>query len=159
MWGLSVYIRFMNHQLDQEFATSSELNYAENGTRILHNLIDQVMGYVLIQAFIIGLLFIPATQQWMYIQIESEASYNFNFVFISIGIYWLFFFLQEAYWDGRTLGKWMTGCKVVMQNGEPVTKKAIALRSIARFIPFDALTIFNGTILHDRLAKTEVIKL
>jgi uncharacterized RDD family membrane protein YckC len=60
---------------------------------------------------------------------------------------------------GRTLGKLVTGTKVVSADGRPASFSQIVGRTFARFIPFDALTFFGSTPgWHDTLSKTRVIR-
>jgi len=48
--------------------------------------------------------------------------------------------LLEAYWDGRTVGKWATGVKVVDQRGEPPSLGAALLRNVPAVVVFSWLT-------------------
>jgi len=60
---------------------------------------------------------------------------------------------------GRTLGKLVTGTKVVSADGRPASFSQIVGRTFARFIPFDAFTFFGSTPgWHDSLSKTRVIR-
>jgi uncharacterized RDD family membrane protein YckC len=61
---------------------------------------------------------------------------------------------------GRTLGKIVTGTRVVGVDGRRPSLPKIIGRSLLRFIPFEALTFFgpNGRGWHDRLSGTRVIK-
>lgn len=61
---------------------------------------------------------------------------------------------------GRTLGKIVTGTRVVGQDGRKPPLRKIVGRSLLRFVPFEALSFF-GPIdrgWHDRLSGTRVIK-
>lgn len=62
---------------------------------------------------------------------------------------------------GRTLGKIVTGTRVVTVDGHKPSLPKIIGRSLLRFIPFEALTFFgpNGRGWHDRLSGTRVIKM
>jgi uncharacterized RDD family membrane protein YckC len=74
---------------------------------------------------------------------------------VSIMYYGLFeSFLQ------RTPGKFITGTRVIRFDGTLPTEWNILLRSLLRFIPFEALS-FLGPVpfgLHDSLSKTFVVR-
>lgn len=61
---------------------------------------------------------------------------------------------------GRTLGKLITGTKVVNERGEKPSFGQILGRSFSRFIPFDALSFFadDGRGWHDSVPGTYVVK-
>jgi uncharacterized RDD family membrane protein YckC len=61
---------------------------------------------------------------------------------------------------GRTLGKLVTGTKVVNEDGLKPTFGQIVGRAFSRLIPFEAFSFFGeqGRGWHDRLPRTYVIK-
>ena len=61
---------------------------------------------------------------------------------------------------GRTLGKLITGTKVVNESGNKASFLQIVGRSFARFIPFEAFSFLfgKGRGWHDSLSKTYVTK-
>ncbi len=92
------------------------------------------------------------------------SSYNgskvFGFLGIFFFIHFLYYFLFELYFEGRTLGKLVTKTKVVNQDGVKPTAETIALRTICRWVPFDALSFLGGNRpmgWHDSWSKTMVI--
>lgn len=61
---------------------------------------------------------------------------------------------------GRTLGKLITGTKVVNAEGGNATLGQVVGRSFARFIPFEVFSFLGetGRGWHDSLSKTYVVK-
>lgn len=61
---------------------------------------------------------------------------------------------------GRTLGKLVTGTKVVDENGNPPTWGKAFGRTLCRFIPFEAFSFFMADARgwHDSIPKTYVVK-
>lgn len=61
---------------------------------------------------------------------------------------------------GRTLGKLVTGTKVVDENGNPPTWGKAFGRTLCRFIPFEAFSFFKSDARgwHDSIPKTYVVK-
>lgn len=99
----------------------------------------------------------------MTVVIGGEAGVDFidrtPGILIGIPILLAYYFFFEAT-TGRTLGKLVTGTKVVNEYGERATLRQIAGRTFARLIPFEAFS-FLGTPTrgwHDSLPKTFVIK-
>lgn len=80
---------------------------------------------------------------------------------IGYGIVFGYYTILEGA-TGKTLGKMVTGCKVVNEYGDQPDFGTAALRSIIRYIPFlDALSIFfgdDGRMWHDQWSKTYVVK-
>lgn len=66
---------------------------------------------------------------------------------------------QEALW-GKTLGKWITGTKVVNQDGGRPSWGQIVGRTLCRFIPFEAFSFLGKQPVgwHDKLSNTRVIR-
>ena len=49
--------------------------------------------------------------------------------------------LVFEYLYGRSLGKFISGTIIVTENGEKPSLKHLVVRNLARFIPFEALSI------------------
>lgn len=81
--------------------------------------------------------------------------------FLGYGISFIYFLVLEGS-TGKSLGKMVTGCKVVTEYGDRPDYGAVALRTIIRFIPFfDAISVFfrsDGRMWHDLWSKTYVVK-
>ena len=78
-------------------------------------------------------------------------------------LYLIFFYCMiplvfEVLW-GRTIGKFMTGTKVIGFDGNKPSIKALLIRNFARVIPFDQLSflIFKAG-WHDSLSNTIVVR-
>ena len=83
-----------------------------------------------------------------------------NVKWISILIYFLYYFIFE-YTRGQTLGKMMTGTKIISLN-ENKNHFFIQIfsRTFMRFIPFDVFSyLFSTRGLHDWISKTAIVKL
>jgi uncharacterized RDD family membrane protein YckC len=74
----------------------------------------------------------------------------------------LYRMVVEAVW-GRTLGKLVTGTRVVALDGGAPSTAQIVGRSFARMIPFEPLSFFGGAGRpvgwHDSLSRTRVIRI
>jgi uncharacterized RDD family membrane protein YckC len=76
----------------------------------------------------------------------------------------LYYFIFELAFQ-RTPGKFITSTKVTMVNGVKPKIGTIAERTLIRFVPFDAISMYTGKELenkgtwwHDRWVDTRVVK-
>ncbi|MEN6451278.1 MAG: RDD family protein [Thermoguttaceae bacterium] len=71
-----------------------------------------------------------------------------------------YYFLQEYAW-GRTLGKFVTRTIVISADGCRPTGRQIVGRTLARLIPFEALSYLFGQKypvgIHDEISNTRVV--
>ena len=67
--------------------------------------------------------------------------------------YYLFF---EGLW-ARTPGKWVFGTVVVDENGAKPRFGQVIGRTLCRFIPFEAFSVFGERGWHDKIPKTRVV--
>jgi len=82
-----------------------------------------------------------------------------NILFLGILICILYYGIFESVWS-KTPAKFITKTKVIMENGEKPDFDAILIRTLIRFIPFDALTFLSPRRprgWHDKWSKTIVV--
>ncbi len=122
---------------------------ASKGLRFANYLIDLVVYLVLLFAFFLlldlaGGLGLLGSSVW--------------FNLIALFMNFLYYTAMESA-TGQTIGKMLTGTMVVDANGDRPSTSTIMLRSLCRFIPFEAVSFFGeGTGWHDHLTKTMVIR-
>lgn len=139
--------------LDQELtprdgATQVKINLASAGQRIGNYVIDTIVFYIilLVVAFVFGMLGL----------ISDSPLMLYPLVFaVMLGYY----IIMEASF-GKTVGKFVTGTKVVTENGEKPSLGAIIGRSFCRLIPFEAFSLLGSDTVgwHDSIPKTRVIR-
>ena len=161
----SIYIYFiffvLNHfKMEKELvkgfdASQKEFQFSENEAtnwqRLLHLLLDTF--------FCLGLLSFTAFDVFKALLmkvnlIAGEKASLFLFYLIISFIYYLFF----EYFFGSTPAKMLTELRVVNEKGEKASLKSLAIRSVARRIPFDSISFFTAQGWHDRLSETKVIQ-
>lgn len=78
--------------------------------------------------------------------------------FFDLVVFMPYYIVLEAA-TGRTLGKLLTGTKVVDDAGEAPSFGQILGRTFSRLIPFEPLSFFGVTVRgwHDRLSATHVV--
>jgi uncharacterized RDD family membrane protein YckC len=115
----------------------------------------------LIDSFFIGIIaFIVLTISFRYSSSSPGFSVSRNRI-LGFVLYFLYYFLCEVTF-GSTIGKLFTKTKIADNDTfeKPAAGK-VFIRTLCRFIPFEALTIFfnkNNLLWHDIISRTTVIK-
>lgn len=128
------------------------------GKRFANYVVDTIVFYILIfiiaafAGFLAGFLGIDGLLIWISNMGPGEELL-FNLV-----ILYMYPTIMEILTQ-RTLGKYITGTKVVMEDGSKPDLGTILLRSLCRFIPFDVFSFFGEKSRgwHDSLSKTYVV--
>lgn len=128
---------------------------ASKGARFANYLIDLVAFYIVFFVVITILMLIsPAYREWM-----ASAS---NIIQRLIGVisYILFSFAMETATGGRSLGKLITGTRVIMTDGQKPSAVNYFLRNIIRgIILVDQLSFLSENGFHDSWSNTRVINI
>ncbi len=130
--------------------TIPQLNIATSGKRFLNLILDMIFYYifVIIVGFILGIL------------IALKIINPINPYIVSFSALFIYYTFLEAF-GGRTVGKLITGTKVVNKEGSKITFIQAFLRTICRNIPFEALSFFGDkgrpVGWHDLITGTRVI--
>ncbi len=74
-------------------------------------------------------------------------------------VYAFIMFLTEKLTNGRSLGKLITGTKVVKSDGSELTTDDLLKRNFSRAVPFDQLSFLGNNGWHDRWSDTNVVRL
>lgn len=126
--------------------------------RLLNYLIDTVA--VMGLGFPAGLIIVVASKL-LGSDLDPESTLNQVPDFLwGLGLTLLYYGVCEGVW-GRTMGKLLTGTAVLRQDGRPLGIPLALLRTVCRFIPFEAFTFLQGERpngLHDRWAKSAVVE-
>lgn len=80
-------------------------------------------------------------------------------IIITSIIFFFYIFLIEYFTKGRSLGKYITGTKVIMTDGKESTLGDYFIRNITRLVPFDALSFLGENGWHDSWSDTRVINI
>lgn len=135
---------------------------ASQGLRLANYLIDLVFSYIfiLIAFGALGVVYALVTGNSVEeIGYEMENMHPLLDRLVTLTAYLLVMFLTETISKGRSLGKWITGTKVIMIDGTSPTITNYFLRNIIRGIPFvDQLSFLaDKSGLHDTWSQTRVI--
>jgi uncharacterized RDD family membrane protein YckC len=134
-----------NQILDSEnLPIQNELVNASLTQRFVNNLVDRIVLYALIFATVL-----------------SGSAINRNFAIIAVLlIVALYYPITESVW-GQSVGKLLTGTKVVDVEGNKISFSTAALRTICRIIPFEQFSFLfysDNRGWHDTITKTRVVE-
>ena len=146
-----------NAQVDQLTDFEVNLIQASSGKRFANYIIDVLIFYAFI--FCCGFVF----------AIVDTNPDDHNEVALVIGsikgrlivllFYGIFMGLIEAIFRGKTLGKLITGTRVVNEDGSRINFQSAFLRGLSRSVPFEAFSALGAPSYpwHDKWTKTLVI--
>lgn len=139
------------HLLDLE----PQLVQASHGKRLANYLIDLIAFMIVVLPLsVLFFLFFPSA-------IDAVDSPGFNILdrIISLLVYGGFMGLVEMLSKGRSLGKYITGTKVVNLDGTNISGGTAFKRGFIRAIPFEAFSALGTPSFpwHDKWSNTYVI--
>lgn len=129
----------------------SDADLASQSQRFANFLIDRVTSF--------GLTFLFGIASYALGYDLSEIG-RLQDLALSSGIALLYFFVAEGS-SGRTLGKLITGTRVVAESGGSPSISQVLGRSLARFVPFEPFSFLgSGPFVgwHDSWSRTRVIR-
>jgi uncharacterized RDD family membrane protein YckC len=133
-----------------EYEERREIEPVSKGVRFGEFVVDYIGFFlfaVVVGAFI-GAIFGEAGVAAL--QSIPDILLGVSFMFVYYGFF-------EGIW-ARSPGKWIFRTKVVTEEGEKPTFGKIALRTVCRFIPFEAFSfLFAERGWHDKLSGTSVV--
>lgn len=131
---------------DNEFESS----IVSSWTRLVHTVVD-FFGFLII-AFILSSIL-----ELFYNPTDKQTIYLVGYVLLLVSFF-LYFVIME-YKFQKTIGKFITKTKVVMNDGRRPKLNEIFIRTACRLIPFDKFSfLFMKNGFHDTLSNTTVIK-
>ena len=137
-----------------------ERNKADKGYRFLNYIID--FGFTLLVMWFLILVFVVVKYLITGADIEESADEiaNLDPLIDRIGtllMYAFIMFVTEKISNGRSLGKLITGTKVVKIDGSALTTDDLLKRNFSRAVPFDQLSFFGNNGWHDNWSDTRVV--
>lgn len=138
--------------------------YASKGNRFAHYIIDLIAVVFVLYGVFIGFIFL------YYSIVEDTTSMDVFFSelentnpildrLITTIVLALLYFCLEYLTKGRSVGKYITKTKVVMEDGSNPNTGDYLKRSFSRMIPFEAFSFLGseGRGWHDTISKTYVV--
>jgi uncharacterized RDD family membrane protein YckC len=146
-----------NHYAQQTIEISHEM-LASSGKRFANLIVDLIVRTLLI--FLVGGLSLLLYYLFEYDGLllwMQEISTIQDILFGSFVLI-MYYFTMEVFAQ-RTLGKLITGTKVVMGDGSKPEARAIIIRTLCRFIPFEPFSFLGDRTRgwHDTISDTYVV--
>lgn len=127
----------------------AELNLAGPGTRFLNLVIDQVVRMILVSILTVVLTLsgVPVADLWIRLS-------------VSLLLVLAYYVLFEGLF-GFTIGKLITGTRVVDERGNRPRFGQIVGRTFSRLVPFEQFSFFGTPSVgwHDEWSGTRVVKI
>ena len=143
----------LKHKAEMEaIRRSTQVIEVEKGTRFLNFIIDRVI--MLILAFVMGVVLALINP----VIIDSLDGMSTLMDYVITAILAVFYYTILEATTGQTIGKMITGTKVVDENGEKPDFGTIMVRSFSRIVPFDAFSFLGTKGWHDSWSNTHVVK-
>lgn len=142
-----------NVNFNETEAPTVYLELASNTKRFLNLLIDSIIIRFIISFIGVMIISIVASN-------PSASTAAIFGILVALSSPLLYYWLCESFLGGRTLGKLITGTKVLNQDGSPARPEEILIRTLIRLIPFEVFSIFSTNGLwHDDWSETMVINI
>jgi uncharacterized RDD family membrane protein YckC len=151
---------------EPDHSNISSLHTAGFGRRALNTIVDSFYERLFSVLALLLLLGVSSLFGFLYYSIFHVIFPKIPmpgvFIIVTVGefiVFFSYYYLLELRF-GKTLGKYASGTKVVMQDGSLPTHDALAKRTLLRLVPFDLLSgLFNQDKLfwHDKYSGTKVV--
>jgi uncharacterized RDD family membrane protein YckC len=133
---------------------------ASGGKRFLNYVIDIIIVYILV--FVIALvlavvLSLSSPDALASFERDTASTKLFDYLMTAFVMVCYYMFMESVF--GCTIGKLVTGTRVVNKNGKTPDTYTIFLRSLSRLVPFEAFSFLGADARgwHDRWTDTWVI--
>ena len=117
----------------------------------------------IIDSFVILILSIPifyifSSDSSLFFDSEQGSFRIMSYVIIGLATV-VYYILSEFYFNGKTVGKFITGTRAVTLDNEKMDLGTVVKRSFCRLVPFNALSFLSGLPIgwHDEWTDTKVI--
>ncbi|MCA9153695.1 MAG: RDD family protein [Planctomycetales bacterium] len=145
------------------FAAAGELRIASQGKRFANLIIDRILTMVLANGagVVLGMIYgLSVVANGRALSPDDEFLLNMMGYALGLTVAVGYYILTEAVFQ-CSVGKLVTGTRVVNESGGRATFGQIIGRSFARLIPFEAFSFLGGNKpvgWHDKLSGTRVIE-
>lgn len=133
---------------------------AGSGKRFLNYLIDRVAVFGIF--FVLGIVLVTLDEYGVTFEASSIFD-DMSFLqdMLLTGVVTVMYYCCFEGACGRSLGKWITGTKVVSVTGEPLSFGKVLGRNLTRLVPFEAFSFLGDADSgwHDAWSGTRVIDL
>lgn len=134
-----------------------DMQVASQGQRFANYIIDFIclLIFIVVFSFVLGIILALVAPSTLHVFEEGNTLLEYGIGFFVGTIYYS---MLEGI-SGQSIGKAITRTKVVTETGEKPDFGTILLRSMCRYIPFDAFSFLGSDSIgwHDSISKTMVV--
>lgn len=136
---------------DQEGYYDPDEFIVGKGKRLLNHIIDRTLHFVL--WFFLAFILVDAQG------VSNSESPGGLFIVVYFGTFILYYAIFEKVF-GQTVGKMITGTKVVTTSGQKPSFRDTLQRAACRLIPFEPFSFFQERAIgwHDSIPNTRVVE-
>ncbi|TWU40475.1 RDD family protein [Novipirellula artificiosorum] len=102
-------------------------------------LIDVAIRWVIIILLVLGMMLLGALVDLQFLMPFVVAA---GFI-VNFAVSWFYGTVMETYFNGRTIGKWATGIRVIDVEGRPISGKRALLRNLLRVADLAPMAAFS----------------
>ena len=129
-------------------------NEAPKLERFFTFIIDLAMSFIFICIFLFSIIAYSFSTDTYLPEFITNTNYLKILPFL---LYFTYCFLFESLTNGRSIGKYITGTRVVMLDGSKPSTGVLFRRNLYRLIPLDVFSFLFGKGFHDSISKTRVV--
>src|SRR5687768_15545256 len=131
------------------FLDPVEFSMASKGLRFANYLIDVILFRILSYGigYALGMFLINTSIM------DNQIVFTLFAILFELVLFVFYFALQEFLMKGRTIGKFITGTKVVLIDGNEPDFNTYLIRSVSRLVPFEQFSFFGEIGWHDAWSK------
>lgn len=133
-----------------------EYPLADKGIRFVNFFVDRLVMFGL--SFVLGIFLALIGKEHLLYALD-EGGILMDWIFgVIVGTF--YYSLFEYLAGGRSIAKFLTGTKVVSEDGNPITYPQILGRTLSRFVPFEPFSFLGDQPIgwHDSWSGTRVVK-
>lgn len=154
---------FDEDTLDDLFSGAPPLKKAGKDKRLINYIVDSVIMNVIFLCFFIAMGGMISYYEGINGSTVLTASQDFAILILflmGLSTYLIYYIFWEYIFDGKTIGKMITGTKVVRKDGSKLSFANVIGRTLLRYLPFEVFSFLgSGTDgWHDSLSHTIVIE-
>jgi len=126
--------------------------------RLLNILLDYVGTILFLSAILFVVAYFSETSIRENLH-RNRSAHPQAFQLLGLFAMFVYYVVSEFYLKGKTFGKYLTQTRVVTMDGRPPNLKKVLLRSLLRFLPFEAVSLIflKNHTWHDQWSGTMVI--
>ncbi len=130
-----------------------ETVHADKYIRVVNFLIDYLSIYCLATLAGVFVGYISSTEYLFF----NSHQFNPFLDYVIVTSVLLLYFSTEYFFNGKSLGKFLTQTRAVHNIDTEISFKVYLLRSLWRMVPIDLFSFLHNDCWHDRFSDTRVI--